>query len=226
MNRTPSRQLALSLPHQPALGAGDFLVGEANREAFATIQRWPDWPAPVVWLFGPAGSGKSHLVEVWRSHSSGARRVAASLHSEEAEDLLEGGAAAIEAIDQAADERALFHLLNTARQRGASVLLTSRLGPDAHAPRLPDLASRLRAAHAVALRAPDDDLLRQVLVKLFADRQILVDPGVVDFILKRMERSFEAANGLVTELDRAALAAGRSVTKGLASAVLSRFEAD
>lgn len=226
MNRAPSRQLALTLPHQPALGAGDFLVGEANREAFEAVTRWPDWAAPVLWLWGPAGSGKSHLVEVWRGISAAARSSAASLSNEAVEDLIASGAAAIESIDEGVDERALFHLLNLARQRGASLLLTSRQGPDLFSPPLPDLASRLRAAHGIEVRAPGDDLLRQVLVKLFADRQILVDPAVVDFILRRIERSFEAANAVVAALDGAALAEGRSVTRALASSVLGRLEAD
>jgi chromosomal replication initiation ATPase DnaA len=226
MNRAPSRQLALTLPHQPALGAGDFLVGEANREAFEAVMRWPDWTAPVLWLWGPAGSGKSHLVEVWRGRSGANRETAAELGNDRVEDIFDGGAAAVEGIDEKADERALFHLLNLARQRGASLLLTSREGPDTLAPQLPDLASRLRAVQAVGVRPPGDDLLRQVLVKLFADRQILVDPTVVDYILRRMERSFEAANAIVAALDGAALAEGRSVSRALAASVLGRLEAD
>lgn len=226
MNRAPSRQLALTLPHEPALGAGDFLVGEANREAFEAVERWPDWPAPLLWLWGPAGSGKSHLVEIWRARSDALLVPAPDLESDAVEELLVSGAASIEGIDEGVDERALFHLLNLARQRGASLLLTSRQGPDLFAPPLPDLASRLRAAHGIEVRAPGDDLLRQVLVKLFADRQLLVDATVVDFILKRMERSFEAANAVVAALDTAALAEGRSVSRALASDVLARLQAD
>ncbi len=226
MNRAPSRQLALTLPHEPALGAGDFLVGDANREAFEAVERWPDWPAPLLWLWGPAGSGKSHLVEIWRTRSDAVLVPAPNLHSDAVEEILASGAAAIEGIDAGVDERALFHLLNLARQREASLLLTSRQGPDLFAPPLPDLASRLRAAHGIEVRAPGDDLLQQVLVKLFADRQLLVDPTVVDFILKRMERSFEAANAVVAALDGAALAEGRSVSRALASDVLARLQAD
>lgn len=226
MKSGPSRQLALSLPHDPAMGAGDFLVGDANREAFEAVERWPDWAAPVLWLWGPAGSGKSHLVEVWRARSGASRLRAVDLASDAVEEPLASGAAAIEGIDEGADERALFHLINLARQRGAGLLLTSRQGPDVFSPALQDLASRLRAAQAVELRAPGDDLLRQVLVKLFADRQIMVDPVVVDFILRRMERSFEAASRLVEALDGAALAKGRAVSRALAAEVLALLQAD
>ena len=118
------------------------------------------------------------------------------------------------------DEAALFHLLNLAAERGTAVLMTSRLRAAALPLSVPDLASRLRAAQAVELAAPDDDLLRRVLTKLFADRQLAVDPAVVDFIVMRMERSLEAANAIVDHLDREALAAGRPVTRQLAASVL------
>ncbi len=120
------------------------------------------------------------------------------------------------------DEAALFHLLNRAAERQAPVLLTSRTWASALPIRLPDLASRLRAARPVELGEPDDDLLRRVLVKLFADRQLTVESAVVDYIVVRMERSLEAANRLVEELDRAALADGSGITRRLAAAALGR----
>jgi chromosomal replication initiation ATPase DnaA len=87
---------------------------------------------------------------------------------------------------------------------------------------LADLASRLRAARPVELGEPDDDLLRRVLVKLFADRQLAVDSAVVDYIVVRMERSLQAANALVDDLDREALAAGGAITRRLAAGALAR----
>ncbi len=119
-------------------------------------------------------------------------------------------------------EAALFHLLNLAGERGAPVLLTSRVWPAALPLTLADLASRLRAARPVELGEPDDELLRRVIVKLFADRQLAVDGAVVDYIVVRMERSLEAANLIVAELDREALAESRAITRPLAAAALVR----
>jgi chromosomal replication initiation ATPase DnaA len=220
--RNPSRQIPLSLPHRPALERADFLIGKANAKAVALIDRWPDWQSRSVLLAGPVGSGKSHLDEVWCG-ASGAQAIAASaLTIADAEALLAPGAIAIEDLHAGRiDEAALFHLLNLATERRATVLMTSRMWPTALPLSLDDLASRLRAAQPVELAEPDDDLLSRVITKLFADRQLTVDQGVVKFIVNRMERSLEAANLIVDRLDKDALADGRAVTTRFAAEALA-----
>jgi chromosomal replication initiation ATPase DnaA len=222
-DRHPSRQLPLNLPHRAAMTRADFLVGAANREAVAAIDNWPEWPAPVVLLAGPVGSGKSHLVEIWRVATGAAVTTAANLGENDVEPLAAAGAVAVEDLHAGPiDERALFHLLNRATEKNVPVLLTSRVWPSALPLRLADLASRLRAARPVELGEPDDALLARVLIKLFADRQLDVEANVIDYIVTRMERSLAAANAIVAELDRAALAEGRAISRPLAAATLAR----
>jgi chromosomal replication initiation ATPase DnaA len=218
-----TRQLPLVLPHRAGMTRADFLVGAANAEAIALIDAWPEWPAPVVLLAGPVGCGKSHLVEIWREASGAAVVAAADLDDGSVEALIDAGALAVEDLHAGPiDEAALFHVLNRAGERKTPVLLTSRVWAAALPIRLADLASRLRAARPIELGEPDDDLLRQVLIKLFADRQVAVDGGVVDYIALRMERSLEGANAIVADLDREALAAGVPVTRRLAALSLAR----
>jgi len=131
-----------------------------------------------------------------------------------------------EADEPGLTERALFHLLNAARARGASVLITAHAIPSDWGLTLPDLVSRLRAAQPAFLGPPDDELLKRVMVKLFADRQIEVEPGVLDYLVTRMERSFAAATRIVDALDRESLARGRRVTRALAAELLSPGEDD
>lgn len=219
-----SRQLVLDLPLRTAFGRDDFLVTPSNAAAVAMIDRYPDWPHHGVVLVGDGGSGKTHLLEVWRQ-ASGARLVmAAQLSSEAPDRLLETGALAIDnAPGEALDERALFHLLNLTRQTGGHVLIASETDPAQWKVQLPDLASRLRALAVARLDPPDDALLRGVLVKHFADRQVAVEEPVISYLMLRMPRSLDAARAIVAELDALALAEKSAVTRALAARVLQQM---
>jgi DnaA regulatory inactivator Hda len=225
-----SEQLTLPLGHRAALGADDFVVSESSAAAVAWIDRWPDWPASALVIVGPPASGKTHLAEVWRQRSGARIIAAAALRREAVADLavasLTGArAVVVEDADRAAeagasDERALLHLFNLLREAGGHLLLTGRTPPTRWPLALPDLRSRLAALPVAALAPPDDVVLAAVIVKLFADRQLLVEPDVVQFLAIRLDRSFAAAAEAVAALDRAALAHGRAVTVPLVRSVL------
>jgi chromosomal replication initiation ATPase DnaA len=216
-------QLVIDLPHRPALGRADFLVSDCNAAALGWIERWPDWSAPALVLHGPAGSGKSHLAGLWRGRSGGVLVAGDELLRADPNELASRGAVALDDAARA-PERELLHLYNCCAEAGASLLVVGREAPASWPIALPDLASRLRAAPAVAIAPPDDRLLAAVLVKLFGDRQVGVAPGVIGFLLRRMERSFAAAGALAERLDRLALGAGRPITVALARRVLAEAE--
>ena len=222
----PPMQLALALDHAESHAREDFLEGPSNEAALNLIERWPDWPNRVVVLAGPEGSGKSHLAAIW-ADLAGARFLAGHALAETSLlPALSTGALVIEDLaSDAIDERSLFHLINLAREEEAFVLVTARTPPSGWTLQVPDLASRLRALPVVELGAPDDALLRAVLVKLFADRQVTIDESLLAYLAPRMERSFAAARGLVEALDREALRLKRPVTRTLAADVLGRQEA-
>jgi chromosomal replication initiation ATPase DnaA len=224
MTGRSGRQLVLDLPHRAAQGRDDFLVTPSNAAAVAMVDRYPDWPHHGVVLVGDTGSGKSHLLEVWRQAVGAPLVTAAGLGATPPDRLLASGALAIDdAPGEGLDERALFHLLNLARQTGSHVLIASAADP-AHWPvALPDLASRLKALAVARLDPPDDALLRGVMVKLFADRQLAVEEPVVSYLMLRMPRSLDAARALVAEIDRLALVEQAPVTRGLAARVLQRM---
>lgn len=221
----PPQQLPLNLPHEAALGRDDYLVGRSNQAAYELLESWPNWPSPVVILAGPVGAGKTHLVEAFRADSNASVIDAGDLTEAVVPDLVASGAVVVEDTHGGVNETALFHLLNAARQANAHVLITSRTWPAAWKIGLPDLMSRLRAATPVEILEPDDDLLRQVLFKLFADRQLAVDMGVIDYMVVRMERSLGVANAAVDAIDREALAGRVKITKQLAGRVLDRVQA-
>jgi chromosomal replication initiation ATPase DnaA len=212
------RQLLLALEHAESFAREDFLSGPGNAAALSLIERWPDWPARVMALVGPEGSGKSHLASMWAAEA-GARSIAArSLEHLDLPAAFATGALVVEDLEaDRLDERALFHLLNLAREEAAYVLITARCAPGALDVDIRDLASRLRAVPTVALAPPDDALLRALIVKLGADRQLMFDEAMVSYLVTRIERSFAAARAAVVRLDEEALRQHRPVTKALAA---------
>lgn len=219
------RQLTLDLDHAESYARDDFLGGPSNAAALTLIDSWPDWPSHVVALIGPEGSGKSHLASVWAARA-GARCVAARrLSDTEVPAALATGALVVEdAAEATFDETAMFHLLNLAREEGAYVLLTARTAPAAWTIRTPDLASRLKVLPVVALAPPDDALLRALLVKLFADRQLGVDEQLIGYVATRIGRSFADARAAVATLDAEAMRRKRPLTRALAAEVLRSEE--
>ena len=215
------RQLTLDLDHAESYARDDFLGGPSNAAALTLIDSWPDWPSRTVALVGPEGSGKSHLAAIW-ALQAGARSVAArTLWDADVPAALATGALVIEdAAPSEFDEIAMFHLLNLAREDGAFVLLTARTPPATWMLRTPDLHSRLKAVPVVALAPPDDALLRAVLVKLFADRQLAVDEQLVGYVATHIGRSFAEARSAVATLDREAMVRQRPLTRTLAADVL------
>ena len=226
VNAPRPHQLALALNHDESFARDDFLEGRGNTDALALIEHWPDWPHRVVALVGPEGSGKSHLAQIWAS-VSGARLVAArALDTANLPAALVTGALVVEDLAlRQFDERALFHLLNLAREEAAFVLLTTRTAPAGWQTDLRDLASRLRALPVLTLASPEDALLRAVIVKLCADRQLSVDEAFVAYLVTRIERSFAAARSAVERLDHAALQQKRPVTRALAAELFRGKEA-
>ena len=219
--RAASAQLAFDLACRSALGAEDFLVAPSNREAVALVDRWPEWPHWAAVVVGPARSGKSHLANVWRLKSG-----AIALDRKELDIALVARSSEIttilvEDIDQGiANEQALFHLLNLAREHRLSILITSRIAPGDLDITLPDLRSRMRALPVVSIYEPDENLLRAVLVKHFSDRQLMVEPPVIDYLATYMERSMEAAARVVEQIDQKTLATRRRVSQTLAREIL------
>lgn len=219
-----SGQLALELGHEVSHAEADFIVGDGNRLAYGRVMTWPDWPGPLTLIEGPAGVGKSHLARIW------AERAAASYAlPQSAEELSRGGGMAplvVEDVDRAGyDEAALFHLLNQSMRDRRPLLLTARQ-PVANWPfATDDLKSRARLAARFGMASSDDIQLSQMLVKLFQDRQVAVDPRTIGFLVARMERSPAEALALAGMMDRMALERGVAITRAIAAEALAQRNA-
>jgi chromosomal replication initiation ATPase DnaA len=213
-------QLPLVFQHEPQTGRDDLLVSERLKAAVSMIDSWPRWPSPVVILAGPVGSGKSHLAAIWRE-TSGAVAIHPTAGSDAAVVAAKSPVLFEDADRRGFDDRALFHVINSVRENGSSLLITSRLWPMSWPVELADLRSRLKAATVVEIGEPDDELLAQVLVKLLSDRQLALDDRLIGYIVARMERSLASAQAIVERLDHLALARGTRINRALASEVLN-----
>ena len=172
-------------------------------------------------LVGPEGAGKSHLAAIWAEEAGARSTTARLLTTAGVPGVLSTGALVVEDLTSSAfDERALFHLMNLAREDEAFLLMTARAPASNLQIELHDLRSRLRAVPVVSLLSPDDQLFRALIVKLCMDRQLSIDETVISYLATRIDRSLAAARRTIEFLDTEALRRGRPVTRALAAELL------
>jgi len=212
-----SGQLPLAFGYRPTLGREDFLVAPCNQQAVALLDRWPEWTASGLMIYGPAGCGKTHLAHVWQTRSQAVVLSPSAVRDGDPPELLRSRTAVViedtdRIVGTATSERTLLHIYNMLSERQGSLLLTAMIPIAEWSVDLPDLRSRLATLPAVGVGVPDDALIGAVLVKMFSDRQLQVNQDVIAYLLARMERSFAAARRIVAVLDTEALAAKRRIT--------------
>jgi chromosomal replication initiation ATPase DnaA len=213
-----SGQLTLAIFRGPRFAEADFRLAPSNADACAWLRRTAEWPDHRLAIWGEAGRGKSHLLRIWTERTGAELRTGASLSG--LPDIPAAGIA-LDDADAVLDESALLHLLNAAGEAGLPVLLAARTPPARWAARLPDLASRLRAVTAVEIGPPEDTLLRTLLARLLADRQLRVSETVQEWLMRRLPRSAAALHDAVVRLDAVALDQHRNITVPFAARVLA-----
>lgn len=214
-----SGQLTFDLGHNTSFKEADFIVTEANRLAFDHIKSYPAWPGPLTLITGPKKSGKTHLANIW---ATCAQAVSPSM-GDIGKITAQGGVRALvlDDVDQGHfEETALFNLLNQSMRDGRPILMTARLPVHAWPFVTDDVKSRARLAAHFGVLAADDLQLCQMFAKLFSDRQIVVDPKTITYLVSRMERSPAEVFALVDLLDKLALTRGKPISLKMASHAL------
>lgn len=219
-------QLPLNFPYNPIFQFDDLVVTESNRMAFQLIDRWPNWAFPIAVLVGKEGSGKTHFSSIWIQKTN-----ALSIRRNEIDQAVpmasSGKAFLIEDIDAGEfSEEGLFHLINSVKQanldeRKATLLMTTSTVPSTWNLKLNDLKSRLNSVMLVTINQPDDALLTAVAFKLFSDKQIIVHPDAVYYLVSRCERSLFALRRVIDSIDRLTLQRKSKVTRAVISEVLN-----
>lgn len=224
--RSPNAQLPFSFDAKRSYARADFVPGAANADALALIDAWPAWPARVCALWGPQGSGKTHLAEIWRVRAAATALPVRELSVEMVAALSPGQAFVVDNADAVAGGAPLFHLLNFVNQSAGWLLMTGAEAPQRWPTAVPDLHSRLTAVPGAALETPDEALIARVLLKLFGDRQLKLPEALIDYLVPRLRRSFADAERIVVLIDTLALQQKRNVSVEIGAQALRLLEAE
>ena len=212
MNSPVNQQLILNLRSLPSMDRNDYFVSEVNKEAVTWLDAWPNWTTFGFIVCGPLGSGKSHLAQVLKTLSHGDIIEAKDISNKNIDQLSEKKCLIIENLESYTSETLLFHLYNMLLENKNNLMLTSKLNMSQINFELPDLKSRLLSMPQVNIGFPDDRLLKNLLIKQFLDKGILVEMDVIDYLIKRIDRSFEAISKLVAKIDFKSLEKAKKIT--------------
>ena len=212
MNNSVYQQLILDLRSIPYMGKNDYFVSDVNKEAVTWLDDWPNWTTFGFIVCGPLGSGKSHLAQVLKTLSHGCIIEAKDVSDQNINQLSEKKCLIIENIELFTSETLLFHLYIMLLENKNNLMITSKLTMSQISFELPDLKSRLLSLPQVNLGFPDDRLLKNLLIKQFLDKGILVEMDVIDYLIKRIDRSFEAISKLVSKIDFKSLEKAKKIT--------------
>ena len=198
-------QLLLKFPRQQAYKKEDFYVSPSNQEAYDFINSWPKWIRRIINIFGPSGSGKSHLASILQSKTSCLKIECNEIKDNTFFLFKTKEALIIENLDEKIPEKLLFSLWNIALQDNKYLLITSKQPINLYKFKLKDLVSRISGCMVIGINLPTDDLISVILAKNFSDKQINVEKKHIDYILKRIDRSYEKISQFILTLDKYSL---------------------
>ena len=221
-----SKQLPFDFECRPSLGGEDFLVAPSNHEAVAWLDNWSNWPSPLFILYGPPGCGKTHLSNVFIASTGALCLTPTIIKTSNFSSLLDSQKFFVVDDNQVNrfvnfSEISLFHFYNNLLTRGGHLLVTAECHPINWEFKLADLSSRVKAAQAIGIGMPEDDLIKVLLVKLFSDRQVRVETNVIEYVTKRIERSFDEARKFVECANEIAMVEKKGITLAVARQVFS-----
>ena len=215
-----NNQLILKFPTQRAYKKEDFYVSPSNQEAYDFINSWPKWIKRIVNIFGPSGSGKSHLASILKSKTSCLQVNSDELNEKIFLKFKTKEALIIENVDEKVPEKLLFTIWNIALQDNKYLMITSKKSISSYKFKLKDLVSRTKSSLAIGINLPSDDLISVIIAKNFSDKQIIVEKKHIDYIIKRIDRSYEKISQFILTLDKYSLKKGTPFSLKLIKEVL------
>ena len=213
-------QLILKFPTQQAYKKEDFYVSPSNQEAYDFINSWPKWIKRIINIFGPSGSGKSHLASMLKSKTSCLWIDSNELNEKTFLKFKTKETLIIENLNEKISEKLLFTLWNIALQDNKYFLITSTKPLNSYKFKMNDLVSRVNSSLIIGISLPSDDLISVILAKNFSDKQIKIKKKHIDYIIKRIDRSYEKISQFILTLDKYSLKKGSPFSLKLIKEVL------
>ena len=213
-------QLILKFPTHQAYKKDDYYVSSSNQEAYDFINSWPKWIKRTVNIFGPPGSGKTHLASILKSKTTCIKINSDELNEKIFLKFKTREALIIENLDEKTSEKTLFSLWNIALQDNKYLMITSKKPINQYKFKLKDLISRINSSLIIGINLPSDDLISVIIAKNFSDKQIQVEKKHIDYIIKRIDRSYEKISQFILTLDKYSLKKGSPFSLKLIKEVL------
>ena len=200
-----SDQLIFKFPKHQVFKKEDFYVSPSNQQAYNFIISWPKWIKRIVNIYGPHGSGKTHLISLLKNKTSIFKIQSESLDDKIFFKFKTKEVLIIENLNEKVSENLLFSLWNVALQDNKYFIITSIKPINSYKFKLVDLKSRISSCISMGIKLPDDDLIAVIMAKNFSEKQIKVEKKHIDYIIKRIDRSYEKISQFISILDKNSL---------------------
>ncbi len=198
-------QLILKFDYEQNFKDQDFYVSKSNQYSFKILNSWPKWEKNFINLIGERYSGKTHLINIFLKKFNGIKINASSINNEFLEKIKIYENIVIENLNEEVNENLLFTLLNIIEQDNKYLIITTVIPIVDISFKLNDLNSRSRNFLLSNIGNPEDDLMFALILKNLSDRQILIDKKLIDFIIKRIDRSYSKIFDFIYKIDEISL---------------------
>ena len=220
-----SKQLYFEMPNKSALGIEDYMITDSNNFAFDLIIKMVKGEINFGLISGPPYSGKTHLSKILVKNTINYKSLYIDRDYQNILDKFESSDILIlENIDKVKydkSEQDLFHIINLVKESNKKLLMTSRKSISEIDLSLEDLKSRLNSIIEAKIKEPDDQLMKLILIKIFNDKQLKINPNVIDFLMSRLVRSYESINLFIDKIDKFSLERGKNITIPLINDLLN-----
>ncbi len=218
-----SEQLIFNFPFKRSYLSQDFYVSENNVQAFKLIESWPKWTSRFINIFGPNGSGKTHLLNILKNKIESVLFTASKVNSDILTKYKLRECLIIDDYKNNIDEKLLYSIVNMGFQDNKYLIISSLSPLKSFNIKLDDLSSRFTSFVEIGIDLPTDDLIRVILTKNFSDKQISITKKNIEYILKNIDRSFEKINSFTNSIDNLSLVKSSAINLNLIKKVLKEI---